>query len=184
VSIGRLLHWKGFHFGLKAFAQFQQLFPESEYYVIGDGPERRNLESMVRECGLVNKVRFWGRLPRQQVLAKLAECDVLVHPSLHDSGGGVCLEAMAAGRPVICLDLGGPALQVTEESGIKIPAVFPEQAVDDIAQAMLRLARDPELGARMGQAARNRVIAYFGWDEKGECIKEVYKEVLGRKCLQ
>ena len=79
VSIGNLLHWKGFHLGLKAFAQFQQRFPESEYYVIGDGPERRNLESMVRECGLVNKVRFWGKLPRQQVLAKLAECDVNVH---------------------------------------------------------------------------------------------------------
>src|SRR2546430_4418443 len=42
------------------------------------------------------------------------------HPSLHDSGGWVCLEAMAAGRPVICLDLGGPGYQVTEESGIKI----------------------------------------------------------------
>ena len=110
VSIGRLLHWKGFHLGLIAFAQLMQQCPNSEYHIIGDGPEQRSLERLVRRLGVEEKVRFWGSLTRQQVLRQLAECDVLVHPSLHDSGGGVCLEAMAAGRPVICLDLGGPAL--------------------------------------------------------------------------
>ena len=50
---------------------------------------------------------------------------MLIHPSLHDSGGWVCLEAMAAGRPVICLDLGGPGLQVTEKTGIKVKASTP-----------------------------------------------------------
>jgi glycosyltransferase involved in cell wall biosynthesis len=122
-------------------------------------------------------VRFWGKLPRQQVLAKLAECDVLVHPSLHDSGGWVCPEAMAAGRPVICLDLGGPALQVTEETGFKVPAISPEQVVKDLAKAMCRLAQEPAMRARMSEAARRRVAEYFDWDKKGEWIRDVYQEV-------
>lgn len=180
MSIGRLLHWKGFHLGLTAFARLQQIFPASEYWFIGDGPERRNLEGLVHEFNVAAKVQFLGNLPRQQVLAKLAECDVLVHPSLHDSGGWVCMEAMAAGRPVLCLDLGGPALQVTEETGFKVPALSPEQVVTDLAEALRRLAQDPVLRARLGKAARARVVEYFGWDKKGEWIREVYGEVVVR----
>ena len=88
------------------------------------------------------------------------------------------MEAMAAGRPVICLDLGGPALQVTEETGFKIPANSPEQVVRDIAHAMLKLAKEPELRVRMGKAGRRRVKEYFNWDIKGEWIKNIYKEIL------
>jgi glycosyltransferase involved in cell wall biosynthesis len=87
LSLGRLLHWKGFHLGLMAFARFVREFPQSEYWLVGDGPERRNLERLVGDLGIADKVRFWGALPRAQALKKLAECNVLLHPSLHHSGG-------------------------------------------------------------------------------------------------
>jgi glycosyltransferase involved in cell wall biosynthesis len=180
VSVGRFLHWKGFHLGLLAFAQIQQEFPDGEYWFIGDGPERQKLERLARRCGVMSKVRFWGSLPRKQVLEKLAECDVIVHPSLHDSGGLVCLEEMAAGRPVICLDLSGPALQVTEETGIKVPATSPEHVVMDLAKAMCRLSHDPALRIRMGEAARKRVVEHFAWDKKGEWIRQVYQRISSR----
>jgi glycosyltransferase involved in cell wall biosynthesis len=157
VSIGNLLHWKGFEFGLRAFARFQSQFPAAEYWIIGDGYERKRLRKLAQRLGVAGSVTFWGAIPRRQVLEKLAECDVLLHPSLHDSGGYVCVEAMAAGRPVVCLDLGGPALQVTEDTGIKVPATSPEQVVSDLAAAMTRLARNPSLRIRLGIAARQRV---------------------------
>lgn len=178
LSLGRLLHWKGFHLGLRAFARFVREFPRSEYWLVGDGPERRNLERLAQELGVAEKVRFWGALPRAEALKKLAECDVLVHPSLHDSGGWVCVEAMAAGRPVICLDLGGPALQVTGENGFKIPARTPEQAVEEMAEAMLKLARNPELRLRMGEAARRRVREEFSWERRGEQVACIYERIL------
>jgi glycosyltransferase involved in cell wall biosynthesis len=179
VSIGNLLHLKGFHLGLTAFSSFQQVFPDTEYWLIGDGPEQQNLDRLVRTLGIAEKVRFWGRLPRQQVLSKLAECDVLVHPSLHDSGGCVCLEAMAVGCPVICLDLGGPATQVTEETGFKVSAITPEQVVNDLMQAMLWLAHNPDGRKRMAEAGQKRVAEHFEWDKKGEWMREVYQEVVG-----
>ena len=178
VSIGRLLHLKGFNLGLKAFARFWQDFPESEYWIIGDGPERKRLERLARQLGVAEKVCFFGAVPRARVLELLADCDVLLHPSLHDSGGWVCLEAMAAGHPVICLDLGGPALQITDETGIKVPAISPEQVVNDLAKAILRLAQDPDLRARMGEAARKRVVEQFDWDKKGELMQRLYEEVI------
>jgi len=160
-----------------AFAQFLKVFSTSEYWIIGDRPERAELQRLAHDLGVADKVHFLGAMPRVQVLERLSECDVLVHPSLHDSGGWVCLEAMAAGRPVICLDLGGPALQVTEETGFKTPAITPEQVVNDLAEAMLRLARDPELRKRMGEAARKRVNEYFDWDKKGEWLTDLYDSV-------
>jgi glycosyltransferase involved in cell wall biosynthesis len=96
---------------------------------------------------------------------------------LHESGSWVCLEAMGAGRPVICLDLGGPAFHVTDETGIKVPATSPQQAVSDLAAAMLRLAQDPTQRFRLGQAGRRRVAAQFDWDQKGIFMAKAYEGV-------
>lgn len=178
ISIGRLLHWKGFHLGLAAFSQLLSDFPSSEYWIIGEGPERQSLENMSKELLIDHKVKFYGELPRNDVMKKLSECDVLVHPSLHDSGGWVCLEAMAMGKPVLCLDLGGPAMQVTEETGFKISAGTPEQSVIDLKNALIRLINDSCMVRRMGQAARNRVLEYFDWNKKGEWINNIYQKVV------
>lgn len=175
ISVGNLLHFKGFHIGLAAFAQSR--LSEAEYWIIGDGPERKRLERLAHNLGVAKQVFFLGKLPRTEVLNKLAECHVLVHPGLHDSGGWVCLEGMAAGRPVVCLDLGGPAVQVTEESGIKVTALLPEQTVRELATAMRRLAEDSDLRQRMGEAARRKVQNVFSWKGKIAAISDIYEEI-------
>jgi glycosyltransferase involved in cell wall biosynthesis len=177
LSLGRLLHWKGFELGLLAFARFHALFPDSEYWLIGDGPERKRLELLTREFRLEDKVFFWGQVSRAQVLEKLAACDLLLFPSLHDSGGWVCLEAMAAGRPVVCLDLGGPGLQVTPETGIKVSPNSPEQVVEDLASALSELAQDSIRRTRLGCAGRRRVQEAFSWKAKGDLMNQIYLEV-------
>jgi glycosyltransferase involved in cell wall biosynthesis len=181
LTLGRLLHWKGVEFGLRAFARFKSRLPEAEYCIIGDGPERKRLMRVAEELSVAGSVTFLGAMPRWQVMEKLRDCDVLVHPSLHDSGGWVCLEAMAAGLPVVCLDLGGPALQVTEETGIKVPAIAPEQAERDLADAIYKLARDLELRARLGVAARKRVEEHFNWDRKGLFMAKLYHSLANAK---
>jgi glycosyltransferase involved in cell wall biosynthesis len=82
---------------------------------------------------------------------------------------------MGAGRPVVCLDLGGPALQVTDETGIKVPAISPDQAVNGLAQALSRLATDSALRVRLGSAGRQRVKDCFDWNEKGQFLAKIYE---------
>lgn len=178
ISVGRLIHWKGFHLGLAAFAQAN--LPCSEYWIIGEGCEKQNLEKISQELGINKQVKFWGSLSRRETLSKIADCSTLIHPSLHDSGGLVCLEAMAAGIPVICLNLGGPAVQVTEETGFKIQADTPEKVVHNIAQAMIRLAKDSDLRLRMGQAGQKRARDVFSWNLKGSFISQCYQDI----CIQ
>ncbi|MBE9209863.1 glycosyltransferase [Nostoc sp. LEGE 06077] len=176
ISIGRLLHWKGFYLGLRAFAQAN--LTDAEYWIIGDGPELKYLQALVEKLGITQQVKFWGKLPREKIFQLLGESHVLVHPSLHESGGFVCMEAMAAGRPVICLDLGGPALQVTEDTGFKVSAHTPEQTVNDLAAAMSCLAQNAELRLRMGNLARKLARENFSWEAKGQILAQTYEEIL------
>lgn len=175
ISIGRLLHWKGFNLGLQAFASAK--LNEAEYWIVGDGPERKRLEQQVEKLGISSQVKFWGKLPRQETLNKLGECHVLVHPSLHDSGGFVCLEAMASSLPVVCLDLGGPATMVTEETGFKVAANEIIDTVSKLADAMTCLSKEPELRLRMGLAANNRVKELYNWESKGKLLANIYQEI-------
>jgi len=176
ISIGRFLHWKGFHLGLQAFAQ-AELPPEAEYWIVGKGPEAEALQGLATDLGIASQVKFFDEMPRTDLMHKLGTCLALVHPSLHDSGAFVCLEAMAAGRPVVCLDLGGPAVQVTEETGFKVSAQNPEQAIAGMAQAMKRLATEPELRVRLGMAGRERVHQHFNWATKGQFLSTVYEKL-------
>lgn len=178
ISMGRLLHWKGFYLGIRAFAQAD--LPNSEYWILGDGVERENFARLTQTLGISDKVHFFGNLPRSQTLERLSQSHVLVHPSLHDSGGWVCLEGMIAARPILCLDLGGPGVQVDDETGIKVPAHDPEQAVRDLAQAMQRLAGDGELRQRLGSAGRHKVQTQFNWEAKGRQIADLYSQLGSR----
>ncbi|MEO1006257.1 MAG: glycosyltransferase [Cyanobacteria bacterium J06638_38] len=175
ISMGRLLHWKGFHLALKAFAQAK--LDHAEYWLLGEGVESEKLQQLTAELGIVRQVKFFGRLPRQQTLATLGKAHILVHPSLHDSGGWVCLEAMAAGRPVICLDLGGPGVQVTAKTGIKVPAHHPEQVVQDLAQAMQQLANDANLRFQLGQTGKETVKQVYNWHAKVKKLEQLYAQL-------
>jgi glycosyltransferase involved in cell wall biosynthesis len=177
ISIGRLLHWKGFHLGLRAFA-LADLPNDAEYWIVGEGSERERLESLAEDLGISHQVKFWHKLSRKDTLDRLGKCTALIHPSLHESGGLVCLEAMGAGCPVICLNLGGPAIGVTEETGFKIAADTPEQAVFDLAQAMKKIVQDSSLRMQMGQAGQKRVREEFAWEVKGRQLAQLYEKIV------
>ena len=176
ISVGRLLHWKGFHLGLKAFAKAG--LSDAEYWVVGDGPELERLTSLASKYGVEKQVKFWGRLSREETLVKLSASHVLVHPSLHDSGGWVCIESMAAGRPVIALNLGGPAVQLNDRTGFRIEPHNPDRVIQDMASVMIDLASDPQLRVEMGLSARKFVNQNYGWDVLAKRLNSVYENIV------
>ena len=181
LSVGRLIHWKGFHLALRAFAE--AAIPKSEYWIIGEGPERNRLGKLSRALGVDGQVRFLGALKRRDVLDTMYATDALLHPSLHESGGFVCLEAMAAGCPVVCLRLGGPAIHVAETCGFRISARDSRSAVAEMAAAMRRLTSDRALWMGMSRAAQARVAAEYRWTQRAKCLDDVYARALGNSWL-
>jgi glycosyltransferase involved in cell wall biosynthesis len=174
LSLGRLIHWKGFHLGVRAFIEAN--LPNAEYWIAGTGAEEARLQDIVAMAGWGDRIKFLGALPRTEALQVMAQCDVLVHPSLHDFSPTVCLEAMAAGLPVICLDLGGPSKQITDDTGIRVAATNPIETVTGLAQAMNTL-QDKELRSSMGTAGQRRVRESYLWETRGKDYSALYRSL-------
>jgi glycosyltransferase involved in cell wall biosynthesis len=179
LSAGRLVALKGFDLALRAFAIFAERHAEADFTIIGKGPEQNCLEGLIRELGMESQARIENWMPRERLLARMRSCDVFLFASLRDGGGLVVVEAMAAGKPVICLDLGGPGLHVTEECGIKVPAHSPDDSIALMAQALEKLYKKVDLRSKMGQASRTRAEHVYTWDRVSDRLLKIYGEVLG-----
>jgi glycosyltransferase involved in cell wall biosynthesis len=184
LTAGRLIPLKGFDLAIRAFRLFfedvkrERQGMEAELMIVGDGPEGARLWSLIDDLAMGDHVHMVKWMPREELFREMAECDAFVFPSLRDGGGLVVVEAMAAGKPVVCFDLAGPGLHVTEECGIKVAARSPEQAAQDLAAAFSRLALDAGLTAEMGRAARRRAEQVYDWSRVAERINRVYLDAL------
>jgi glycosyltransferase involved in cell wall biosynthesis len=182
ICVGRHVHWKGFYLAIRAFARFAKNSPAAELWIVNDGPFRRELEKTAAQSGVGDRVKFLGTLPKySDVLQKLGEAHVLMHPALHEGFGNVCLEAMAAGRPVACLDIGGPAAQITPATGFAAPATNPAEAVAALAGFLEKIDRDRSLLAAMSVAARAHVQQHFTMRQVNETMRNFYAEAVALK---
>ena len=177
LSAGKLIHWKGFGLVIRSFATLAATVPEARLIIVGDGPELPRLRALAQMLGCMNRIEFAGWAARTEAVQRMREADVFLHLSLREGGGAVVLEAMAAGKPVVCLDMGGPALHVTDECGIKIPPHSPDQAVRDAASALRALYSDAEARARMGAAARRRAEKVYCWRRLGDELMQIYQAI-------
>lgn len=148
--------------------------------IVGDGPLREALEAQADRLSLTDRVHFYGQLPQSKAAAVLQQSDIMVHPSMRECGGAVVLEAMASSMPVIAADWGGPADYIDASTGILIPPVAPDVFVGQLADAILQLARDPQLRIRMGKAARQRIEDLYDWHVKTKTMLNIYADVIGR----
>jgi glycosyltransferase involved in cell wall biosynthesis len=178
LSAGRLVPLKGFDLALRAFKVLAEKCPSTEFTIVGDGPELAVLQKLIHDLGLEGRARIEKWMPREQLLTAMRDCDVFVFLSLRDGGGLVIIEAMAGGRPVICLGLGGPGLHMVEGCGIKIPAHSPEQVVRETAAALELLVKDNDLCEHLGRGARQRAAEVYDWDRVSAHIMKIYEEVM------
>ncbi|MBX2810167.1 MAG: glycosyltransferase family 4 protein [Myxococcales bacterium] len=177
IAAGRLIHWKAVDLSIKAMALCRDI--DAQLEIFGGGPEKTRLQKLVQRLKLSDRVRFQGAVDRATFLGRLSSATALLHPSLHDSGGFVCLEAMAARVPVICVDTGGPGAFVTPETGFAIPPSEPSVVVQQMAEYMRELAADPQLVGRLGDAGRQRIEEEYLWEKRVERMNGVYDEVMG-----
>lgn len=157
MSAGKLVPWKGFALGLRAFAAALPQLSGAEYWIAGAGPQQRELAVLAAKLGIGKQIRWLGELPRDDLLRAMARCNVLIHPSMHDSASWVCLEALALGIPVVGLRTGALAHQVNDDCGVLIDvSKGAAAAVTQLTAALVSLANAPLDYPRKSGAARNR----------------------------
>lgn len=177
LYVGRLVYWKGLHFGLAAFARLRERHPWSTLTVVGSGPDEAWLKDVARRLGIGEAVNWVPRLEHAAVMRAYARHDAFLFPSLHDSSGNVVLEALSSGLPVVCLDAGGPGVLVDLSCGFKVRAGEPQQVVEDLARALAALAADRDLARSMGEAALHRAWEHFSWTRQVSRMERLYRSV-------
>jgi glycosyltransferase involved in cell wall biosynthesis len=183
IYVGRLVDFKRVDLLIEACAR---LVGQVSFHldIVGDGPLRACLVDQVRRLQLIKHVQFHGLLPQSAAAALLRGADVMVLPSMRECGGAVVLEAMACGVPVVAAEWGGPADYIVDGTGILIPPATPDIFVGKLTDAMLMLAKDPQLRADMGRASRQRVEVHYDWRMKTQAIVQIYRAVASGNRLE
>jgi glycosyltransferase involved in cell wall biosynthesis len=183
LYVGRLVHLKGLHFALPAFARLLTEFPKSRFTIVGNGPQEDELRRLATRLQIDSHVDWVPWLPHSEVMAEYRKHDVFLFASLHDSSGNAVLEAMTHGLPVVCLKLGGPAAIVDSFSGIRIDTQEPKLAIQHLGSALALLAGNRTFCTYLSQGARARANNYFSWRSQIERMTTLYYSLYSRKQL-
>ena len=163
---------------LRSVNQVASQFPAVEYVMAGgrhNSINERSLEKALGRNGTRNHVRLLGHVPWQELADLYRRARVFVMPSYYETFGISVIEAMAFGLPVVAANVGG--LPEVVEDGVTGILVPPKDS-EALAEALVRLLRDPDLCARMGRAGRERVRSEFTVDRIVSQTLDVYQSVI------
>lgn len=173
VSVSRLDQNKGIDVLLRAFHKTIECgCGDVELLIAGAGPEKDSLESLVRELGLIGKVRFLGQLTPTEVREALWMSDILVLSSYRETFGVVLIEAMATGMPVISTRSGGADDIVAQEVGILVDP----GDVTGLARAIIEIRKSMISPLVIREYAERR----YGQQAVSKALIRNYLTVLGR----
>ncbi len=174
VLVGNMhSHVKGHSWLIRAAVAVVRDFPETRFLLVGDGAQRKDFERQVTQLGVEKHFCFLGR--RDDVPEILACCDIAVLPSRSEGLPNAVLEYLAAGLPTVASSVGGNAEIVNHgKTGLLVP---PEDS-GALAEALLRLLRDPEVAATLGNNGREYVASHFSFERMMRTTEELYGELL------
>ena len=166
----RLFPKNGVRFFVQAMPEIAAEIPGVEAILVGDGPEREELESLSAQLGIANRVRFLGARPNSEMPGILSSAAVAVIPSLMEATSIAALEAMACELPVAASRVGGLPEIVDESVG----TLFESGDPADLARRLVALLRRTDL-REVGHRARERVATRWSHDRLVERHLEVYE---------
>lgn len=167
-SVGRLVVVKNYQLLLRALGTI--LDSQARLVLIGDGPERAELESLAVKQGLNGRVCLLGH--REDVADLLAGMDIFVLPSLSEGMSNTLLEAMAAGLAVIASDVGGNREIVEHErSGL----LFTSGDSTGLRERLIELIENLPRRSELGHAAQTRVLAHFSMPTMIRSYEDLYE---------
>ena len=175
--VGRLVPYKGADMLLEAAAKFLKE-GQLELHIIGDGPQRALLETMVEQFEVRNRVHFHGWVPHIEVQETLRACDFLALPSIREFGGGVVVESMALGVAPIVADYAGPSELVDDKTGIRVGFHDKQSLIEGMRDAFSLVIHSPQTLDTLGAAGREKVLGKLTWEAKARQIVAVYDAVL------
>lgn len=184
LTVSRLNErYKGHDMVIRALPLVRAKCDGVRYVIAGDGRLRPYLTQLAAAVGVEDIVHFTGEVPDNVVTDLMDSCDLMVQMSRESSDGGaegfgiVCLEAGAAGKPIVAGRSGGLSDAVVH--GVTGLLVDPND-LGEIADGILTILLDPDMGARFGREGQARVAQGFTWDHMARRARAIFGDVVKR----
>jgi len=175
-AIGRLVWQKGFEYLIQAIPKVIEVFPETRFLIVGEGPMRRKLEELGEKFQVKDNIIFAGF--RSDVKEILESIDLLAMPSLLEGLPMVLLEGMAMSKPIVATRIEG-ITEVLEDgkTGLLVPAQDPHA----LAEAITEILNNKTKANLLGQNARKIAEEKFSVKKMVEQLEWVYEKLLNEK---
>lgn len=178
LYVGNLLYWKGTNIIVDTLSAIDNLNVNFKMQIVGDGDQKDLIREKCKLYGIDSKVEFLGKLPREQVLNMYKDAHILFFPSLHDSGGMVVLEAMSKGTPTICLNYGGPAVNVLNNiNGVIVDGLDYDDIVYNLATSIKYLNDNRDKLKELSSSCLKN-LEYYSWSKKIKKMMSSYSKIL------
>lgn len=177
LFVGRVIRTKGVRDAVRAISLMERK-SQVHFTVIGDGEDLQDCKKMAIQLQVQNLITFRGWCDRKHVERAYRQADIFLFPSFREPTGGVLLEAMTFGLPIVACDYGGPAYLVNDSFGIKVQPAAAEEYAKKFAENLDYLVDRPEVRKKMGQAACNQATAHFKWKDKMDRLDAIYASLL------
>jgi colanic acid/amylovoran biosynthesis glycosyltransferase len=181
LSIARFVEKKGIRYGLEAVGRIVKEHPEVEYWIIGDGDLRQEVESVIDKLNMKDKVKLLGWKSQEEIIHYLMNSDILLVPSVTSKDGDqeglpvVLMEAMALGITVVSTYHSGiPELVQDGVSGF----LAPERNVEILAEKLRQCLDHRELLPKINDEARNRIEKYYDIDKLNDQLVSSYRKLM------
>jgi 1,2-diacylglycerol 3-alpha-glucosyltransferase len=176
ISVGRLASEKNWPLLLQAAALVLKDIPLFRLVLIGDGPDRKNLEDLAKELGIQKRVTFTGSLPFSETPAYMKAANLFGFASVTETQGLATLEAMAAGLPVIAVDASGTRDILRHgQQGYLV-----ENNAEALAAAIKKLLSNPDRMKKFSEAAYKKAQS-FNIEKLTEKLLDVYEQAIRDK---
>lgn len=170
TNVARMIEIKNQKLLIDAFIDVLKTYPDATLLMVGDGPLRSELESMVTSAGIDASVKFVGEVSRDKVYTLLKKSTIFVMPSLSEGFCVAAVEAMAAGLPVVASDI-EVLREVVNGTGL---FADPEDA-DSFANIVKSLLDDPGRQQKLGEQAKQRVHSNFSLEQVAWNYYDLYR---------
>ncbi|KKD36536.1 glycosyltransferase [Limnoraphis robusta] len=181
VTTGRLVEKKGIEYSIRAVAQQALVYSNIEYNIIGDGPLKDRLQTLINNLNAHKFIHLLGWKDENEIIEILNQSQIFLAPSVTAKDGNqdapinVLKEAMAMGLPVISTYHGGiPELVEDGVSGFLVP----ERDAETLAEKLGILIKNPQLWLEMGKAGRTYVEEHYDLNKLNDILVEIYQQTL------
>lgn len=179
IYVGRLVPYKACDMAVRAAVPLLQK-GVARLTILGDGPERADLERLVGTYGVTEHVSFTGWLSHNEAIQRLKRADILLFPSIREFGGGVVFEALAHGVVPVVVDYGGPGDIVHTRVGYKVALTNEQDMIGQIDAILKGLEKDRSLLFQMQEQGMHYAREGLSWDGKAKIMSEILCWAVGQ----